>query len=465
MLVPRRAGVEDRDRLWAFTKDWWSAAHPEWRIVEGHHEDGPFNRSAAINTAALNAGDWDVAVIIDADVIADPEAVRAGVALARKTNQMVLGYDLRIHLNARGTKQVLSGFRGDWTKLGHREREHTAALTPCSSCVIVSRELWERTGGYDERFVGWGWEDVAFRVTCETLTHHEMLKMHGTLFHLWHMRSDENRAREMTFVRNRTRGNRYRAARFDIDALRLLMAERDTITLDESPGSVILTPSRIPRILHRTVPEMSEMSDEYWLHWRQLLPGWELRTYRDPLDADEWPETGDLWDRCQNGAQRAGLIRLEALWRDGGVYVDSDVEPYRSLEPLIGVPGFAGWEDAGCVPDAVMAFEPAHPAVRIMLTAARRSVIAGEDAWQSGPGVSTAVLPGRDDVLLLPPGSFYPYHYHDRARRFADHMTEQPWAFAAHHWEGSWLPEDKRPTAKQNLRENARRARLRQVLR
>jgi hypothetical protein len=52
---------------------------------------------------------------------------------------------------------------------------------------------------------------------------------------------------------------------------------------------------------------------------------------------------------------------------------------------------------------------------------------------------------GRPDVLLLPPGSFYPYHYSEMERRGDPHHEQQPWAFGAHHWHGSWLPEERRP--------------------
>ena len=38
------------------------------------------------------------------------------------------------------------------------------------------------------------------------------------------------------------------------------------------------------------------------------------------------------------------------------------------------------------------------------------------DTWHTGPGVLTDVLPLRRDVLLLPPGSFYPVHYRDPDR-------------------------------------------------
>lgn len=443
ILVPRRAGIADRDRIWNFCRAWWANDHPSWEIVEGHHDAGPFNRGAALNRAAEAAGDWDVAVIIDADVLINPEPVRAAVDLATDSMRMVLAYSERAHLSPQGTEKVLNGFRGNWQNRGMVVKMFRDS---CSSCVVVSRQLFDLVGGFDEKFDGWGWEDVAFRVACETLTRQEMTKIGGTLFHLWHKTSHENNAREITFQRNKERGERYRHSRFDVDAVRLLIAESIDDMPDDEPVMPVaaLQPSRIPRVLHRTVPAVSSISDQYWDHWRQLLPGWQLMTHRDPLDPGEWPETSDLWPLCQNGAQLAGLIRLEALWRWGGVYVDSDVEPYRSLEPLVHLVGFACWEDARCIPDAVMGFEPEHAAVRSMLSDARDVIEQGGDAWHSGPGVSTSVLNGRRDILLLPPGAFYPYHYTEKTRARDDHMTEQPWSFGAHHWNGSWLTDAQR---------------------
>lgn len=165
--------------------------------------------------------------------------------------------------------------------------------------------------------------------------------------------------------------------------------------------------------------------------------GWELLTLRDPIDPADFPLTAPHWHRCTSGAQRAGLIRLEALLA-GGIYIDSDIECYRPFTPLLGCQAFAGWEDPKVVPDAVIGAEPDHPAIRETLRLAIDTVDSGP--WVSGPGATTAVLPGRDDVLLLPPGSLYPYHYTEKAsRRDADHKTEQPWAFCAHHWHASWL--------------------------
>lgn len=96
----------------------------------------------------------------------------------------------------------------------------------------------------------------------------------------------------------------------------------------------------------------------------------------------------------------------------------------------------AAWEDEKVVPDAVLGAEAGHPAIEECLSLAMAAVAAGKGAWESGPGVTTRVLPGRSDFLLLAPGSLYEVHYLERAR-----MGDQPkpYEFARHHFRGSWL--------------------------
>lgn len=441
ILVPRREGIAERDALWAFARPYWERLG--FPIFEGYHEhdEGPFNRGRAINRAAELAGDWEVAVIIDSDVVADPHAVEEAIGIARDTGRPVLAYDERVHLNARGTKAVLAGFTGSWRRqpyVGNVLRDS------CSSANAIRRDLWDAVGGFDELFVGWGWEDIAFRVATETLTGDALVKVKAELWHLHHRPSSGNNREEVTFVANRARGERYVAARWDDDAMAELLEEAASargVERSELELPVFeLGPTRIPRILHRTVPfDSSDEVERFWARAGRLHPGWELRTWRDPLDAGDFPLTADLWDRCSSGAQRAGLIRLEVLWHHGGIYLDSDVELYRNLEPLLGLAGFAGFEDRAVIPDAVLGFEAHHPALDACIRKARLALEDGAGAWVSGPGVTTSTLAGRRDVLLLPPGSFYPYHYSSKAKhRNRDHAGEQPWAFGAHHWAHSW---------------------------
>ena len=420
-LVPRRDDNGHRDKLWAFTRGRWEQFG--WPIIEGHHHDGPFNRSAAINTAARDAGEWDVAVIIDSDVICSPDAVESAVELTYKTDRMVVAHDERVMLNQRGTDRVLDGFLGSWRDPRMVEK---VWLDSVSCCVAVSRTLWEAAGPFDERFVGWGREDTAFRISCEVETG-PIVKVCGETFHLWHPVSPEASKTSPIRKANEQRHQAYVAARGDRARVRALRMATD------------LPETTIPRVLHRTVPaETSDEVEGWWAEFERLHPGWDCKTYREPIDPAEWPLTGDLFARCQNGAQKAGLIRLEALVRDGGVYVDSDVIPFRSFEPLLRCEAFAGWEDETTVPDAVLGCTPNHPAFVQMIEKARSSIEGGGDAWLSGPGVTTETLPGRNDVILLPPGSFYPFHYLEKKRGPQVNENPPPFAFCAHQWHHSW---------------------------
>lgn len=429
ILVPMRADNGRRDQLWEHCRRIWTERHPEWPIFEGASPDGPFNRSAAINDAAVKAGDWDVALIIDSDVITAPDSVRSAVELAHQTDRMVVGHDERVMLNKAGTDRILEGFTGSWRQRGMVEK---VWMDSVSCAVAVSRRLWDLAGPFDERFVGWGREDTAFRISCEVETG-PIVKVCGETFHLWHPVSTEAARTSPTRRANEARHQAYVDARGDRARVRALRMEID------------LAERTIPRILHRTVPEQtSDEVEGWWARFAELHPGWEMRTYREPIDPAEWPLTGDLFERCQNGAQKAGLIRLECLVTHGGVYVDSDVEPFRSLEPLLDLQAFAGWEDETTVPDAVLGAKPDHPAFREMIAKARSSIEGGGDAWLSGPGVTTATLPGRTDVLVFPPGALYPYHYLEKAKRPETTPESQPWAFLVHHWHHSWGSETQR---------------------
>lgn len=202
----------------------------------------------------------------------------------------------------------------------------------------------------------------------------------------------------------------------------------------------------IPARLIRTIPpDPTDEAERFWQQACELHPSWEHVTYRDPIDPAWFPMTGPHWHLCRSGAQKAGLIRLEALLHMGGIYIDSDLEVFRPLESLRMLRGFSVWEDTSTAPDFVLGAEPGHPAVRECLRLAVDRIRqdgnddwrTGNGAWSTGPGVTTTVLPGRSDWLLLPPATFAPYHYTELHRADDDHAA-QPFTFGAHRWRHSW---------------------------
>ncbi len=196
----------------------------------------------------------------------------------------------------------------------------------------------------------------------------------------------------------------------------------------------------IPPRLIRTVPtETTDQVEKWWKQACELHPDFEHVTLRDPISRDDFPSTSHLWDSCESGAQLADLVRAEELWRRGGIYADSDVEFYRPLTALLGLSCFAGWDCVEYVPNALMGCEPGHPAMgRIVELAIERHHLG---TWPAGVGVTSEVLKGRDDVVLFPPGSFYPIFWRDAHKgrtNWAQVPIDQPWAYACHRAHHSW---------------------------
>jgi hypothetical protein len=106
--------------------------------------------------------------------------------------------------------------------------------------MVITRGLWEETGGYDERFTGWGAEDWAWFDVCSTLR--GGVKNHATfgfsavervdapVYHFHHDVSENARAahagRETPeLALNHALGRRYNAAVGDVEATRALIEE------------------------------------------------------------------------------------------------------------------------------------------------------------------------------------------------------------------------------------------------
>lgn len=217
IIVPRRADRGDRDRLWTYCRNHWETELPEAEIVEGHHDAGPFNRSAAINAAAR--GDWDVAVILDADVVLAADQVRAAIDRARATDRNVVAFSRRRLLSRPGTLKILAGYRGSWSSFVAGTQR-----TNVSTCVVVTRALFDDVGGFDERFVGWGGEDNAFSDACRALRG-RIERLDGDAWHLWHRASPWRDHRLPEYVQAKALADRYAEASLSARRMRLLLAE------------------------------------------------------------------------------------------------------------------------------------------------------------------------------------------------------------------------------------------------
>lgn len=178
VCVPYRPDLGHRDRVWAMCEARWRILLPGVEIVTGADESEPMNRSRWRNLAAV--GDWEFAVFADADIMVSmPEQITFAVEAASRTGFLTYAHEWRAQLSETGTTQVLLG-----TDPCRAEIEAWDPHT-FSGCYVVPRGLWEQVGGFDERFVGWGWEDLAFMRACGAIGG-GLGRAPGVIYHCWH---------------------------------------------------------------------------------------------------------------------------------------------------------------------------------------------------------------------------------------------------------------------------------------
>ncbi|WHY78268.1 glycosyltransferase family 2 protein [Neobacillus sp. WH10] len=224
VLIPYKPDNGLRDRLFKWVKAFYETMMPEVELCIGETLSEPFNRSQAINIAAKQAT-RDVFVIADADVFYDPQILVQGMRLLDQ-HAWVIPYFTWQDLSESSTEKLLV-HSPQWPlpfKVKYKERKFKKSK-PISGVNIVTRENFNKVKGFDERFVGWGREDNAFKDAMNTVCGPFIRLKSTSIYHLWHPK--------VGFRGNPNIGNnnklfkRYTKNRGNIDKMKKLINERD----------------------------------------------------------------------------------------------------------------------------------------------------------------------------------------------------------------------------------------------
>ena len=106
----------------------------------------------------------------------------------------------------------------------------------------------------------------------------------------------------------------------------------------------------IPKIIHYCWfgrGEMLELVQNCISSWHTHMPNWEYRLWtEDNFDMLSAPAYVQEAYATKKYAFVSDYVRLWALEREGGLYLDSDVEVLRSFEPLLNDTAFIGLEES-----------------------------------------------------------------------------------------------------------------------
>ena len=101
--------------------------------------------------------------------------------------------------------------------------------------------------------------------------------------------------------------------------------------------------------------------------WKKYLPDYEIIEWNeDNFDINYNDFTKQSYD-LKKYAFTSDVIRLYALYTEGGIYMDTDVEVYKPLDEFLSLEGFTGFEDINYPICATMGAEKGNPVIGLML--------------------------------------------------------------------------------------------------
>jgi glycosyltransferase involved in cell wall biosynthesis len=190
------------------------AAGIDTELVISDSEGEQFNLAEARNRG-VHAAAHDVVLLVDADAIAPRDTVLEALSAAEVDHLTHYCFDGFVYPDAATSRMLLDGM----------QLEITGGSPHESSVMALTKHAYWTAGGMDERFVGWGGEDNAFRAATDTMNGDSWWH-HGTAYALWHDSPGRQASPE-----NLALVARYRAAWKDRTAMHKLIFEDHRVSV------------------------------------------------------------------------------------------------------------------------------------------------------------------------------------------------------------------------------------------
>jgi len=198
IIIPFQSKDRIRKKHFRWLLQYYAHELPHAEIIIGKPGKGIFCKGQALNRAVRKSR-GKILAVIDADAYLKGETIEfcANRILHEGRhghNLWYVPYRNLSRLNKRATELIIQSdphypFRPPCPPpksfidtSGHSQMY---GYRYCAMAAIFPRRAYDLIGGFDERFVGWGSEDIALMRTLDTLFgKHKTIK--GCIYHLWH---------------------------------------------------------------------------------------------------------------------------------------------------------------------------------------------------------------------------------------------------------------------------------------
>lgn len=208
----------------------------------------------------------------------------------------------------------------------------------------------------------------------------------------------------------------------------------------------------IPKIIHYCWfgrGKMPKSAIKYIKSWKKYCPNYQIKEWNeDNFDIDLFPYTKEAYS-CRKYAFVTDVVRLYALYTEGGIYMDTDVEVIKPLDQFLKHTAFSGFENPDSPVTGIMASEKGGlwakdnleyykgrhfkkkdgsmdltTNVETIRNIMIKKGVRLDNSYQDFPGYFT----------LYPKTFFCPLNFDGLNPQFSDDTA------TIHHFAGSWLP-------------------------
>lgn len=201
----------------------------------------------------------------------------------------------------------------------------------------------------------------------------------------------------------------------------------------------------IPKIIHYCwygKSNMPPLSQNCINSWRSHLADYEFIEWGEgnsPISSHKYMKKAyddKMW------AFVADYMRMLALYKYGGIYLDTDMEIIKNLDPLLDMNSFAGYESDGQVSAGLIACKAGDEFIKSCLNYMDAEAERGPLAYTSIPRIMQSILDKGDNKIdIFPTDYFYPYNPWDKKKNVKQLMYSDITknTYAIHHWSASWV--------------------------
>ena len=210
--------------------------------------------------------------------------------------------------------------------------------------------------------------------------------------------------------------------------------------------------NKIPKIIHLVwlgspLPNNVSLLIE---GWKLNHVDWEFKVWGDNNISELEPHSIPSYKGVKNLGAKSDIIRYLAVYKYGGIYIDTDFMSVRSFDELLSYDFFGGGyaimeDDNPEIFNGLFGSVPKHPIIKDCIDTIKKGIDHSQSILNTtGPRFFTKMVMKNiksDNITVLPSSYFYPFpaikrHMKNKIKESKKHI--KPETFCVHLWDTSW---------------------------